>query len=79
MSTSQIKSSPTKTKFNTKEAAAYLKDIGTPFTHGTMEVWRSQGRGPEFVRVSNRIFYTKQALDRFSNGQAVQTIDSRVG
>ena len=67
----------TKNKLNTREAADYLATIGTPFSAGTLEVWRCQGRGPEFIRVARRIFYTKPALDRFSNGQVVQTIDSR--
>ena len=61
---------------STKEAASYLKSIGTPFSAGTLEVWRCQGRGPRFRRVNRKIFYTKEDLDQFIQGQVVETIDS---
>lgn len=62
---------------NTQEAAIYLKEIGTPFTAGTLEVWRSIGRGPRYRKVCRRVVYTPGDLDRFSEGQVVETIDSR--
>ena len=54
---------------NTKQAAEYLKEKGTPFTCKTLEVWRSQGRGPEYKKIEGKIFYEKLALDRFSQGR----------
>ena len=34
-------------KFNTRQAASYLKERqNIPVTPGTMEVWRTLGRGP---------------------------------
>ena len=62
---------------NTKEAALYLAERGTPFTAGTLEVWRCLGRGPRYRRVCNRVVYAPDDLDRFAAGQIVETIDSR--
>lgn len=31
----------------------------------TLEHWRSQGRGPEFVRVGRRVRYTRAAVDKW--------------
>ncbi len=63
-------------RLNTKQAAQYFEERGTPFTRGTLEVWRSLGRGPCFIRVGRRVFYEPSALDKFIKGQAVHTIDS---
>ena len=62
---------------NPKEAVKYLADHGAPFTHGTLEVWRSKKRGPRFKRIGGRVFYEKQDLDGFLNGSIVETIDSQ--
>ena len=61
---------------NTREAAVYLELIGTPFTAGTLEVWRSEGRGPRYRKVGRRVFYAADDLDRFAAGQVVETIHS---
>ena len=63
---------------NTKQAANYLKEIGTPFSAGTLEVWRSQGRGPRYRKVCRRVVYMPEDLDRFASGQVVETVDSLV-
>lgn len=61
----------------TPEAADYLAKIGTPFKAGTLEVWRSQGRGPRFRKIASRVFYVPEDLDAFVlSGRAVQTVDS---
>lgn len=31
----------------------------------TLEHWRSQGRGPDFVRVGRSVRYTRAAVDRW--------------
>ena len=62
--------------FNTQEAASYLEEIGTPFSPGTLEVWRFYGRGPRYKKIGRRIFYEQSALDDFSRGQIVETVDS---
>jgi len=62
--------------FNTRQAADYLKETGTPFTRQTLEVWRSLGRGPRYKRVGRRIFYEQTDLDSFAKGRKVETIDS---
>ena len=53
---------------NTKQAAIYLESKGTPFTFSTLEMWRSQGRGPKFKKVEGKVFYEKCDLDEFSRG-----------
>ena len=64
------------TNMNTREAAKYLKEKGTPFKRGTLEVWRSQGRGPAYKKIGRSIFYTQNALDSFVQGETVSTVDS---
>ncbi len=61
---------------NTKEASVYLCKRGVPFTPGTLEVMRCQGRGPEYRKVNRRVFYTVEALDAFMCGDTVKTVDS---
>ncbi len=63
-------------RLNTHEAAEYLKDIGTPFSAGTLEVWRSQGRGPRFSRLNRKVFYYAHDLDEYAKGEVVETADS---
>lgn len=64
---------PPRTRLNAREAAAYLAAIGCPFTFGTLEVWRSRGRGPRFHRVGGRVFYAPADLDAFAAGTPVET------
>ncbi|MFZ7126367.1 MAG: hypothetical protein ACOWWM_09480 [Desulfobacterales bacterium] len=61
---------------NTKEAAEYLEELGTPFTAGTLEVWRSMGRGPRYRKVCHRVVYLPTDLEAFAAGRVVETIDS---
>lgn len=61
---------------NTRQAANYLKELGTPFSGGTLEVWRCQGRGPRYRRICRRVVYTPEDLERFSVGQIIETTDS---
>jgi hypothetical protein len=63
--------------FNTREAADYLKQVGTPFTAGTLEVLRTEGRGPRYRKVTRKVFYHVKDLDKFSEGQVIETADSR--
>ena len=44
---------------------------------GTLEVWRSMGRGPRFCRIGRRIFYRIEDLELFADANLVDTIDSR--
>jgi len=61
---------------NTKKAAEFLTGLGIPFSKKTLEIWRSQGRGPKYKRVGGSVFYTESALFEFSKGQSVETEDS---
>ena len=63
-------------RYNTKEAATFLKNLGTPFSPGTLEVWRCRGEGPQYIRIRRRIYYSEKALQEFSLGLTVETIDS---
>lgn len=65
-------------RLNTQEAAAFLAATGTPFTVGTLQVWRCHGKGPKFYKVHGRAFYEVIDLWHFSRGQVVETTDSMV-
>lgn len=62
--------------FSTREAANYLADLGTPFSPGTLEVWRCLKRGPSYKKIGHRVFYPQSALDDFVNGPEILTTDS---
>ena len=64
---------------NTIEAAEFLEQLGTPFTPGTLEVWRSMGRGPRYRKVLRRVVYSPEDLEQFAKGQVVETVDSIEG
>jgi hypothetical protein len=62
---------------NTPQAAEYLNQgYNIPVTPGTMEVWRSLGRGPRYRKVARWVIYDRADLDRFASGQVVETTDS---
>jgi hypothetical protein len=64
-------------KLNTHQAASYLKEkCNIPVTPGTMEVWRSYGRGPRYRKVARWVIYDRADLDRFAAGQIIETVDS---
>ena len=60
----------------TSEAAEYCQARGIPFTKKTLEVWRCHGRGPAYHKTGRKIYYKKEDLDRFLEGERVETVDS---
>ena len=62
--------------FDTRGAIEYLKQIGLSFRPGTLEVWRSLGKGPRYKKVARKVFYEKTALDEFAVGHTIETVDS---
>ena len=65
-----------KDKLSTYEAAVYCQARGIPFTKKTLEVWRCHGRGPAFYKIGRKIYYKKEDLDRFLEGERVETVDT---
>lgn len=65
-----------KRKLSTVEASRYLSEIGTPFSPGTLEVWRCKGTGPRFAKVARKVFYDPADLDHFAEGLLVETKDT---
>ena len=63
-------------RLNTKKAVEHLKEIGVETTSGTLEVYRCKGKGPKFFKVGHRVFYDPADLDRYAEGQAIETRDS---
>jgi hypothetical protein len=64
-------------KLNTTNAALYLKQRHSiPVTPGTMEVWRSYGKGPRYRKVARWVLYDRADLDKFASGQIVETADT---
>jgi hypothetical protein len=59
-------------RVDTIEAASWLG-----LKPGTLEVWRSLGRGPRFLKIGRKVFYKIEDLELFANAHVVETIDSR--
>lgn len=55
-------------KKNTEEAAAYLR-----IKKGTLEVWRSQKRGPRYQKIGGRVVYDLADLERFAAANTILT------
>lgn len=65
---------------NTRQAATYLQEnYSIPITPGTMEVWRSYGKGPRYRKIARWVVYARADLDNFAAGQIFETVDSTAG
>jgi excisionase family DNA binding protein len=51
-----------------REAAKYLK-----MSFDTMNRWRVQRRGPDYVKMGKKVVYAKEALDQFIKKNTVKT------
>ena len=61
-------------RLNTEQAASYLSKLGTPFSKASLQIWRTQNKGPAFIRVGGKkVFYDPADLRRFATGQSVAT------
>lgn len=49
------------------------------YTPSALRAWRSQGRGPAYIRIGRSIRYRVEDLDDWLNGHLVHTRDSRRG
>ena len=58
-------------RLNTFDAAAYLG-----VKRGTMEVWRSLGKGPRYIKLGTRVVYEIADLDAFAASRIVETVDT---
>jgi hypothetical protein len=43
---------------------------------GTLEVWRSQSRGPRYKKIGRKVFYDIDDLEEFANDSTCETVDS---
>lgn len=59
-------------RMKAQDAAAYLG-----LAKNTLEKMRSEGRGPRYVRLGNRVFYRRADLDAYVAACTVETTDSR--
>lgn len=60
-----------KQNLNTREASKYLRTKGIEFSPCTLEKWRCRGGGPEYKKISMRVYYERSALDEFAQGTTV--------
>ena len=51
--------------FDTDGAACYLGGLDNPLSRRTLERWRTEGAGPEYLKVGNAVRYPKSGLDAF--------------
>ena len=59
-------------RLDTNAAADYLGGLSP----GTLEVWRSLGKGPRYVKIGRRVFYEIRDLDSFAAARVVETRDT---
>ncbi|MDR1083888.1 MAG: helix-turn-helix domain-containing protein [Deltaproteobacteria bacterium] len=59
-------------RLNTIDAAAYLGGLSP----GTLEVWRSLGKGPRYLKIGRRVIYETRDLDDFAASKIVETCDT---
>lgn len=52
-------------RMSPQEAAQYLGTADSPVPMNTLNWWRSQGRGPAFIKMGTRVQYLKSDLDAF--------------
>ena len=50
--------------FRSPQAAEYLT-----LSKQTLDLWRCQGRGPQFLKVGRAVCYRRSDLDQWLNGQ----------
>jgi len=50
------------TLLSTPDAAKSLTDAGITTSPTTLAMWRYQGRGPNYVKLEGRVFYTLESL-----------------
>ena len=62
---------PKQRRLNTADAAQYLG-----VKRGTMEVWRSLGKGPRYLKLGARVVYEIADLDDFAASRVVETCDT---
>lgn len=55
-------------RMNPSEASKFLG-----VAKSTLDAWRSQGKGPPFYRLANRVFYRRGDLTAFVEACKVQT------
>lgn len=60
-----------KRAYNNIEAAGYLG-----VSPGTLEVWRSLGKGPRYRKFGRRVIYDIEDLDNYSASRIVETRDT---
>lgn len=58
-------------KINTTEAAAFLG-----VKRNTLEVWRSQKKGPKYSKIGSRVVYDLEDLQEYFISCAVHTRDT---
>ena len=58
-------------RLNTRDAAAYLG-----VKPGTLEVWRSIGRGPRYMKLGTRVLYEIADLDTYAAAKVVETVET---
>jgi hypothetical protein len=65
--------------YKTEESAKYLtEEKNFPVETATMYQWRSQGRGPRYMKLNGRIFYRESDLDSFVDSAVmVETLHSQ--
>jgi excisionase family DNA binding protein len=51
------------TRLTVKEAAEYLR-----LSKATLDIWRTAGKGPRFIKAGKRVLYDSRDLDRWLDG-----------
>ena len=63
-------------RYDTKAAVEYMAARGVHYKPSSLEVMRCEKRGPAYVVIGRRPYYTQETLDAFLEGKPVKTIDA---
>ena len=59
----------------TKEASAYLTELGLPTAASSLEVARCKSRGPKYKKIGGRVYYDVDWLNEHAAGIEVRIFD----
>lgn len=65
------------TQYTEKRAGAYLGSTENPISVRTLQNWRTEGKGPRFLKIGRLVRYRRSALDEFIQSSERQSTSEK--